>query len=320
MADRSGKTDMERVGLFQEMNYATIGDKYKSTAGSAFNEAAGKGKQLLPGGAKVKAATQAGYFTDKFGRVFDGESYSDPIQLRRRYRLEQAKKNLSKPFLPSNGDKKMSGLGSFYGTFTGPVPAFSPIGGKGGKTEKTLGKNILTNPGKHGTGYGYVGVTLGKYPNNLTDAYDNNREMARKVMAQHKGSLKGGAFRLNMHPTEYFDGNPFRTDKALPPVRKTASAEPKDVKPFKPSSPGKLAGGGKVGTFDPYPSHSADPYSDKMKRPINVVNKTGKIFMPSPGPKSRPMNSIMDQNIVRSHTKYNPRLDFDLSMSKTTVQ
>ena len=61
----------------------------------------------------------------------------------------------------------------------------------------------------------------------------------QKEMAQHKGSLKGGAFRLNMHPQSFFDGNPFRMDKPLPPVRKTTSAGPKDLKPFKPSSPGK---------------------------------------------------------------------------------
>lgn len=36
MGDKGGKTDMERIGLFQEMTYVTIGDKYKP---------AGKGKQ-----------------------------------------------------------------------------------------------------------------------------------------------------------------------------------------------------------------------------------------------------------------------------------
>ena len=61
---------------------------------------------MLPGGSKDKSALQQGYFTEKFGRVFEGESYSDPIKLRRRYRLEQSKKNLSKPFLPSSGEKK----------------------------------------------------------------------------------------------------------------------------------------------------------------------------------------------------------------------
>lgn len=61
-------------------------------------------------------------------------------------------------------------------------------------------------------------------------------------MAQHKSQLKAGSFRLNMHPADYFDGNPFRSDKPLPPVRKSTSALTKKEipTPFKPSNPGKL--------------------------------------------------------------------------------
>jgi len=33
MGDKGGKSDMERMGIFQEMTYHTIGDKY-STPGS----------------------------------------------------------------------------------------------------------------------------------------------------------------------------------------------------------------------------------------------------------------------------------------------
>lgn len=307
MADKGGKSDMERVGLFQEMAYVTIGDKYRSTARDAFNEAAGKGRQMLPGGLKEKSAQQHGYFTDKFSRVFEGESYSDPIKLRRLYRLEQSKKNLSKPFLPSSGEKMMCGLGNHFGTFTGPISSFSPVGreGKGGKSP---GKNILTNPGKKGTGYGYISVTLGKYPPNQSDPFNADKDRASKEMENHKKALKGGAFRLNMHPTEFFDGNPYRMDKPLPPVRsKSSKGVPKDLKPFKPSSPGKLSGGAKIGTFDPYPSHSADLYEVKFKRIINVVNKSGKTFVPPMGPKTRPVNSIVDQNVLRSMNIQNYR-------------
>ena len=74
----------------------------------AFNEASQKGKQMLPGGSKERSALQAGYFTDKFGRVFENEAYSDPIKLRRQHRLREAQKNIVKSaFLPSSGEKKM---------------------------------------------------------------------------------------------------------------------------------------------------------------------------------------------------------------------
>lgn len=50
--------------------------------------------------------------------------------------------------------------------------------------------------------------------------------------------MKGGAFKLNMHPTDYFDENPYRGDRPLPPAKKQSDHKI-DVKPFKPSSPGK---------------------------------------------------------------------------------
>ncbi len=50
--------------------------------------------------------------------------------------------------------------------------------------------------------------------------------------------MKGGAFKLNMHPKTYFDGNPYASDKPLPPV-KSPVKEKRDVKPFRPSHPAK---------------------------------------------------------------------------------
>jgi len=50
-----------------------------------------------------------------------------------------------------------SGIGSYYGTLSGPIPALSPQV-KPPKDYKAPGKNFYTNPGKKGTGYGYVVV------------------------------------------------------------------------------------------------------------------------------------------------------------------
>ena len=54
-----------------------------------------------------------------------------------------------------------------------------------------------------------------------------------------------------------------------------------------------------AGTFDPYPSHSVDAYGVKYQRPVQVVNKTGKTFMPNAGPKSAPITSVLDQNVTK---------------------
>ncbi|XP_048758907.1 UPF0602 protein C4orf47-like isoform X2 [Ostrea edulis] len=300
MGEKGGRTDMDRVGLFQEMGYVTINDKYKER-GVKFNEASEKGKQMLTEGSKDRSALQTGYFQKAFTRVYEGESYTDPIKLRRQNRLKELQKNIGKPFLPSSGDKKPSGLGNHYGTLSGPVGAFSPAS-RPGKEYKSSGRNFQTNPGKKGTGFGYVGIALGDYPKYQSDAYNRAKELMKKELQQHKGSIKGsGPFKLNMHPRAYFDGNPYASDKfgrrggsATVPTKKD------DVKPFKPSSPGKMPAGMKAGTFDPYPSHSADPYKVKVPRSINIVNKSGKTFMPSQGPKSTPTVSIVNQNVLKS--------------------
>lgn len=301
--NKFSKSDMERVGVFQEMGYITIQDRYKGGGSTSFNAAASKGKQMLPGGSKGRSALQAGYFNEKFHRVMEGEAYSDPIKIRRQHRLKEGQKNLSKPFLPSNGEKKPSGLGSFYGTLTGPIGAFSPTN-KPKKAYKVPGKNFYTNPGKRGTGFGYVSVTIGQYQKHEADNYDRAKDNLRKEMDAHKNSIKGGAFKLNMHPRTYFDENPYRSDRPSRPGAREAE-RPKDVKPFKPSSPGKKPAGSKAGTFDAYPSHSVDPYKVKNGRPVHVVNKTGKTFMPSAGPKSAPVNSVLNQNVVKEVNNQN---------------
>lgn len=307
MGEKGGKNDMDRVGLFQEMGYITINDRYRKPGSVQFNESATKGKQMLPGGHKTRSALQAGYFQDKFGRVLEGEAYSDPIKIRRQTRLKEAQRNIGKAFLPSSGEKQMSGLGNHYGTLSGPISAFSPVS-KPGKEKKSSGKNVITNPGKRGTGFGFVGVTIGSYPPYQSDRYDRARELTKKEITSHKNATKGGPFKLNMHPRAYFDINPYSSDK-LPKRGGSATLPSKkdDSKPFKPSSPGKKPGGAKIGTFDPYPSHSADPYKVKVTRTINVVNKSGRTFMPSQGPKTTPMVSIINQNVMKSVNPTNYR-------------
>ena len=72
-----------------------------------------------------------------------------------------------------------SGAGNHYGTFGGPTSAFSPVK-KGKKPLVSSGRNFLTNPAKRGTGYGYLGVTIGAPPKYMSDAYERAREI-RKV-------------------------------------------------------------------------------------------------------------------------------------------
>ncbi|CAB4010018.1 Hypothetical predicted protein [Paramuricea clavata] len=289
-----GKNDLNRVGWFSEMGYISIGDPYKPKK-NAFNEASHKGKQMLPGGSKTRSARQDGYFEKQFTRIMEAESYSDPVKRRRQDRLKQSSLNLGHAFVPSSGEKLASGAGSHYGTFAGPVGAFSPVD-KAKKGYKSSGRNFTTNPAKKGTGYGYLGVTIGPTPKYTPDPYERAKEIRNKDQDMSIKVRKGGAFRLNLHPKTYFDGNPYKSDKPLPPL-KDAKARPQIGKPFKQSSPGKEIGGCKAGCFESYPSHSDDPYQPKKTSADGSQAK--KIFRPSQGPKSTPFVSVIKENVDR---------------------
>ncbi|XP_072519753.1 cilia-and flagella-associated protein 96 [Salminus brasiliensis] len=290
-----GKSDMERVGLFKEMGYISIGDKYTPFIYRPFNESAQKNKQMLTGVPKKKSALQAGYFDTQFKRIFEKEALTDFIKIQRQYKIQQAKKNIGKAFLPSSGEKKPSGIGSYYGTLGGSIQAMSPLQVPK-KLYKSPGKNMYTSPPKKGSGYGYPGVTLSKLDFYSSDPYDRAKEMLKREIIAHKSMLKGGPFRLNLHPKECFDCNPYKLDKPLPPSKKTEEKKTHFAVPFKPSSPSKKIGGMKAGTFDAYPSHSADLYVSRKLKSL-AVNKEGKIFHPSPGPKSSPVKSIISVNV-----------------------
>lgn len=50
--------------------------------------------------------------------------------------------------------------------------------------------------------------------------------------------MKGGPFKLNLYPREYFDLNPYHEEEGQPPAKKEAQRT-QIQPPFKPSSPGK---------------------------------------------------------------------------------
>ncbi len=71
-----------------------------------FNESAYHGRQMQAGTVKQRCALQSGFFQKSFNRIFEREALSDPLRRAQQNRIQQAKKNLGKAFLPSNGIKK----------------------------------------------------------------------------------------------------------------------------------------------------------------------------------------------------------------------
>jgi len=241
----NGKTDMERVGLFKEQGYHTINDRYPKIdpATVPFNQSAYKQRQMLPGGSKTKVeGLQSGYFEPTFKRIMEKEAYNDPVKNRRQHRITSQKKNLGGAFVPASGEKKPSGVGSFYGTMTGPgkLEAFSAaIRPREKKSE--MKKNFYTNPGQKGTGYGYLNVTIGKYVENGVDPYDRAAAIRQKQAKDAKDKIRGGSFKTISAPQPTFDANPYKTDKHFP--AKVKPKTPPPSKPFKYPTPGLASGG-----------------------------------------------------------------------------
>ena len=304
--DDSAKTDMERLGYFSEAGYATIGDKYPRVDPKSrpCRLSTYKGKQMMTTGDKTRSAQQTGYFEPVYKRIMEKEAFSDPVQLRRQQRLKKAKKIRGRGvWVPSDGAKMPTGLGNHYGTFTGAINHFSnQTKAQEIKKEKP---NVITNPTKKGTGYGYIGVTLGPYQEHAVEPYDKAREIRRKNQEQHRALVKGGPFKLKNHPQNYFDSKPFTNKGPLPP-EKEKEGKRAPVKPFKSSSPAKHIGGCKAGCFDSYPLHSYDSYTVKTAKK-GATNSSGKLFRAIPGPKSTPTTSILTKNVNTHVNKSNYR-------------
>ncbi|XP_054879279.1 UPF0602 protein C4orf47 homolog isoform X1 [Poeciliopsis prolifica] len=307
------KSDMERLGVFMEMSYISAGDKYTSANSRPFNESAYRNRQMQAGVTKQLCALQSGFFDKSFKRIFEKEALSEPLRLARRNRMQQVKRNLGKAFLPCSGTKTSSGSGSYYGTFSGPIEATSPLSVPK-KVQRSPGRNILTSPPKKGSGYSYPNVTLSKMDLYVSDPYDRAKEALKREGAIHRSKLRDGPFRINLHPQVYFQGNPYHSDKALPPAQKPLQPQ-KNVSmvPFKPTSPSKQIGGMKAGTFDVYPSHSADPYVIRRSKPASQEP----VFRPAPGPKSMPVKSIISVNVNRRINSANYRYTTNSAVMKT---
>uniref|UniRef100_A0A8C5RAR4 Cilia-and flagella-associated protein 96 n=1 Tax=Laticauda laticaudata TaxID=8630 RepID=A0A8C5RAR4_LATLA len=143
-------------------------------------------------------------------------------------------------------------------------------------------KNLYASPGKKGTGYGYPNLTIDKPYTHSVELSDIGRINFKKISEEHRYLMKGGPFKLNLYPREYFSTNPYHDEGPVPPPKRQLEKIP-IPHPFKASSPTKKPGGMKTGTFDPFSTHSTDPY----------------VFHPSPGTKSRPVRSIMALNIEK---------------------
>ncbi|ESN98539.1 hypothetical protein HELRODRAFT_177018 [Helobdella robusta] len=274
------KNDMNRLGIFKELGYISIGDEYKDNRALNFNQAAGKGKQMVVQGAKTKASTQDGYFDKHFSRIMEGEAYSNPAKITARAQLAAAKLGQAatssatssraaasatvaattatvveekqtgpkkRPFIPSSGEKKPSGSGSYYGCLSEPVEAFSSL-------LKPKDKEKDAKLSKFGT----FRTNLAPRPYFDENPYKNEQEtsnQSRRQLNIMTSSNSNSSSSTSQHGRQKDGGGTANNGEAI-------------LKPFKPSSPAKLG--------------SEDSEGEKRK---GAKKKSAKTFFPNPGPK-----------------------------------
>jgi Domain of unknown function (DUF4586) len=119
------------------------------------------------------------------------EPYTDLVKLRRKWRAQSMEKNItSLPFKPSSVPPKpyhaintSSGKGSHWGTIEQQWPTarkdLPPLRPVVEAKKQHESKNFLTAPPKHGSGYGYPNVTIGKSYEYQSDPYDRHAQLER---------------------------------------------------------------------------------------------------------------------------------------------
>ncbi|KAI9104851.1 hypothetical protein DFS34DRAFT_575660 [Phlyctochytrium arcticum] len=315
VGNKFGRPDLDRMGLFSEAPYISVGDKF-AERNEHFLGYRTKGKQFITNPPKRGHETRDAFFDKEFIRLFENEPYTDLVKLRRKWRLASKDKNIvTAPFRPSNVPPAPCGSGSPWGTFEqqwplerkggDEIPSFALLR----ETPATEPKiNFLTRPPKKGTGYGYANVTIGKSYEFKDDPYDSSLVAARAERSVHKRKVIGERpFISSSSKSEFF--SPFAslmeaqpgqaakgTREKTPPTSKLPA-----LTPFKPSS-------GVGYTINKYPSHESPVVSKGGKKSKGEpeaedkgskqkIPKTSLIFRPGGVPKSYPVRSIVDCNI-----------------------
>lgn len=315
------KPDLQRLGIFKELSYHTIGDPYVPFNANLISRAPAS-KNLPPlylagGYGKTKAANSDGYF-HPFTSINVGDGGMNYADIQKAYQRSQKAKFLTPTgWIPSSGRKLRCGTGSYSGNFQEIYEALDPA--VHAKTRVPQQKNFYTNPGKKGTGYGYPHVCLNPFP--TWQAGDTMSGAAHRIFveetAKHTAkSLGRQPFVSTCRSTEEFDVNPWQHGDPLapggPPVMNIGiQAFPKSMQigpAFVPSHPARWDGGMKDGTLNKFPEYSHEPYTE----PLAVLRETktkllSGEWIPNPSTAvNTPQPSVVNKNIsLRINPKTN---------------
>ncbi|MEN2498901.1 MAG: hypothetical protein MHMPM18_003154 [Marteilia pararefringens] len=338
LADRS----LEANGLFSSTKFRFIDEPYVAPKinhkNGAGDQATVRRQFVTAGATKSKSANQDGYFSETFERILESEALKDSNK-------EVKSKNNhspSPPFYPP-GIRSVNHLGSVPNTKTTKkvdvMPTISRSKAKPKESvnevsSKTKGKQFVCNPPRKGTGYGYIDVTIGKYPPHHTLSPNKSDNVQGRPYSEAKKSSdkeKLVPFRTGGRALEESTKlESTKEDRFTRKLSKKSIAETKgkeaperyDKPVFKPAGASKPIGQAKIGTFSNYldrtntnennrssPASGARDKKKQQKANNSDASSrfvTAKYFIPTHAKKSYYTRSILQYNVARQQSIITP--------------
>jgi len=325
--DWARKLKIKTTGMFSTPSYFGVGEPYEDGYTSARPGATGL--QMITN--KQRSGVTGDNWNQNNGRrkdfirLFEGEEQVDPGTYDRRWKVEQAKKNLTPDgFRYARAPQQSSGLGGTWGRI-GPRLEYMPEteGKRDGReirdraAAKMSQRQMMCNPSKKGYGASTPGLMfgagprkgepakLGKEYEHSDDPFDGPRDAVKAERQHQMKMLEGRApYRTMGASLDFFDAHKHTAapkglteDPLIPPRPDPPKTEPISHIPFYPARAPREGGPNRGGyCFNKMPEYMEDPDDEQMKARKEEAEKVQKVgahpFKPTGLKSSKPTRSI----------------------------
>ncbi|KAL0134470.1 hypothetical protein PUN28_001334 [Cardiocondyla obscurior] len=268
-----GKIDLERVGFFSDPPSSPF-DIHREPI--KFRENVAKGRQIL-------STYPDQLFEKKYGRIFEGESLTEPWREKARQRIEGEKRKIGGRMLPTSLSKKHSTPGDWYGCF-GKSSYFSPQLKVEARKKTPVPPNMKIKPNPLG-GPGYANICLSSYPSYSYEPYDPIERVGKKVVSE-------GRFLTTSTSLDYFPPSPYKDEEPGPTYVRPVEIARKTLRTTRFYVPfPKKPGGSHDGCFSKFPKYTDNPYVKAKDKAAAAP----KFISGGPFLRSKYTNSIIEQ-------------------------
>jgi len=326
--DWARKLKMKNCGMFSTPSYFGVGEPYDDRVKTA--RVGADGVQMVTnkqrGGITGDNWNNNNGRRKHFKRLYEGEVYVDPSTYDRKWKVEQAKLNLTQDgFRYPRAPQQSSGLGGNWGRIG---PKFSYMAETEGKrdgaairaniAEKGNYPGFKLNPPKKGYGSSTPGLLFGPGPpkgetagkigkeySHSPDPYDAPRDVVKAERRHQMEAIAGRApYRTMGASVDFFDAHKrtaapkgLTEDPIIPAREPPPEGEPVSHLPFYPARAPREGGPNRGGyCFNKMPEYMEDPDEERMaaRREEALKARTvGAPFKPTGTKSSKPSRTIV---------------------------